>query len=329
MNHEHDDLFERLRAADPARAARLDDRTDGAGSPRASARPSEGRLRLVAPGGRDAPPAGLRAVAAARRRHLRQRVNRMAAATTALACAATAAFAVGLPGGGPGGGGDTGLRAFVPSLAEVAARAGEASRPRAEAILYYRSEVEYGTLGGLQREQRTTMLRYDAEGRIVAMRAVQVHDGGGHPRIADSVSVRDPAMRHGGTIEMWDSTRRRVRRIGGVTVPFVVHRTAELLRTAEQRAKRRGGEVVRVDYDGRAAYRVDVSDVDWQREAGERRTLLVDAETYAPVLFAIAQRTSDGAQVPTASYEERILEIRTLDDTPENRRMLELRGPTR
>lgn len=321
MTGEHDDLLERLRAADPARSA-----------PPAEP-PSEGRLRLVAPGERTRVPAGLHAVAAARRRHAHQRVRRLAAATTALACAATAAFAVGLPTVG-GSGGDSGLRALVPSLAEVAARAEQASRPRARSLLYYRSDVQWGSPTDPIREQRTTVLRYDERGRVVAMRSLHERDRAyseSVPRIVDSTSVTDPRSRHGGTISDWDSTRRRVRSFSGVSVPFIVHRTAGLLRAAERRAKRRGGEVVQVRYKGRRAYRIDVSSVDWPRERGEFRAVLIDAETYAPLLFAMDQPSfrpsSDGKRIEPSRYREHILEIRTLEDTPENRRMLELRGP--
>lgn len=322
MTGEHDDLLERLRAADPARSV-----------PPAEP-PSDGRLRLVAPGERTRVPAGLQAVATARRRHVRQRVSTLAAATTALACAATAAFAVGLPVGGGHGGGDSGLRALVPSLTEVAARAEQASRVRARSLLYYRSDVQWGSPTDPVRERRTTVLRFDERGRVVAMRSLHERDraySASIPRIVDSTSVSGPRGSDGGTISDWDSTRRRVRSFSGVSVPFIVHRTTALLRAAERRAKRRGGEVTRVRYKGRWAYRIDVSGVDWPKMGGEFRTVLVDAETYAPLMLAVdelpSRRPRGGNWVPSFRLREQILEMRTLDDTPENRRMLRLRAP--
>lgn len=350
MSGEHDDLFERLRAADPARAARAVGETGASpnGAPRAPAPagpardaepcgdPAGDRLRLVAPGEHGAAPAGLRAVAAARRRYVRQRIGRMAAATTALACAASGAFAVGLPTGA-GDGGDSGLRAIVPSLAEVAARAKAASRLRARSILWYRSDVEWGMPGlRMTGQQRTTLLRTDAQGRIIVMRSVNEtppeHQAEDLPETVDTVSVAGPeGGLRGAEMHTWSSATGRVRSLEGMMQPFVIYRTAGLLRAAERRAARRGGTLRVVDHEGRRAFSLRVDGVDEKPFPGEERFLLIDAETYAPLMFGIEQRPLArgpmGRPVGPYRYREQVREISELEDTPENQRLLELRGP--
>jgi len=356
MSGEHDDLLARLRAADPARAARPvgEERAadpgraarpvgaDGAADPargRHAAGPAphaEGRLRLVAPGERGGVPAGLHAVAAARRRHVRGRLAKMAAATTALACAASGAFAIGLPTGA-GDGRDSGLRVIVPSLTEVAARAKAASRLQARSILWYRSDVRWGTPGEeLVGQRRTTVLRTDERGRVIVMRAVSETDPAyqrlGLPATLDSVSHAGPdGGLRGSSVREWSSETGRVRSFGGMMVEEIVHRTSTLLRAAERRAARRGGVVEVVTHAGRPAYRLEVGGIEERRFPGEERFLLIDAETYAPVMLGVEQaplaRGPYGRPIAPYRYREEIEQIRELEDTAENRRLLELRGP--
>jgi hypothetical protein len=78
--------------------------------------------------------------------------------------------------------------------------------------------------------------------------------------------------------------------------------------------------------DGRPAHRIVVTGEEEPALPGDRDALLVDAETFAPLLL---EKHSEGTAVDgkpfTYDYRERVVEQRTLPDTPENRSLLRLR----
>ena len=86
------------------------------------------------------------------------------------------------------------------------------------------------------------------------------------------------------------------------------------------------GDVSETTFDGRPAHRIAVTGVEEPALAGDRDELIVDAETFAPLLL---RKHSEGIAVNgepfTYDYSERVLEQRTLPDTPAHREAFTLR----
>jgi hypothetical protein len=258
------------------------------------------RLRAADPADADAGSIPSRAAVArrVRRRHVGRAGRFTLAGTVAAVCAVIAAPL------GPSG---------TPALADVIARASDAATPAPGVITKIRTEVEWTAIG-TEREVRTVWFRRGATGE--ELRMLQETDG------IDEVS-RD------GRIRSYDQKTGATKELEGRTVASILFSAKAMLEAARRgdaKPKLAGQEVV----GGRKVYRLTITGADDAPALpGDRDELLVDAETYAPVLL---RKHSEGLDVHgkpfTYDLSERVLEHETLPDTAENRRLLELRGPT-
>lgn len=289
-----DELMDRLRAADPA-------------------------------AGLDPAPPERALVTAFRRRLARRRVARVSVGGALVALCATVATAV-----APSGGGTVGPpgEQSVPGVARVIAQAAQASEQPAGTILRLTSEAE---VRGTLREVRTTWVRIGEDGRRLGMRTLRLEaDGEQMPDGLDHTwSVEDG---QNVTREYLPGRGVRTER-GAQTIPSIVTRAHELLRrgqTGDRDITLAGEE----DVGGRRGYRLIVTRVYAEEEGGDpldgdRTELVVDTETFRPLLLRIHNEGTDvRGRWFTYDFSEHVRTWTTLPDTPENRLQLELRGPT-
>ena len=253
------------------------------------------RLRAADPaaGPPAAPPPPRRAVAAARR----QRAGRRATAGGAAVVAAALALAL-APFGGGGG----------PS--PVLASAAEAAQLPPGSIVVTTSAVTFRSSEGAGEQRRTTWVRVGGRGQVLAVRTRNLRDG---KLMSDEVS------RGSGADAVQESRDPRTGAVtverGTWTVPSALLLDAKAVLDAA-----RPDDVEDATFDGRAAHRIVVTGAEEPALAGDRDELIVDAETFAPLLL---RKHSEGTAVDgkpfTYDYSERVLEQRTLDDTPANR----------
>jgi hypothetical protein len=185
----------------------------------------------------------------------------------------------------------------APQASEILRNAVDAVAVDDGGILYARSEVDgYGT----------------REVWVLGDRAMRWLEADGDEEVfaaGEGTTRRDTAGR--------TTTDRDVR-----MVPSEVFRARGLLESAGRDVELEGEATVR----GRPAYVLR-----WNEKSGPphwptiEMTLWVDKETYAPLRFTDHSwgKAADGKPFDT-TYSEDILEFKTLPDTPENRRLLEL-----
>lgn len=291
-----DELMDRIRAADPA--ARLD----------------------------AAPPPEREAVTAARRRRSRRSVARVGVGGGVVALCATIALALAPTGANLGG--RPGGHQPLPGVAHVVAEAAQASEQPPGTILRFTSEARWN---GDSRSVRTTWVRRGEDGRLLASRTL-VREVEGEKLLAglDDVSF----VENGRQVTRVYAPGRGVKTWWGArTVPSIVSRAHELLR----RGKAGDRDILLVGEEtvgGRRGYLLDITESYAEEEGGEplpgdRVDMVVDAETYRPLLMRVHSEGRDMRGKPyTYDFSERILTWITLPDTLENRRQLELHGPT-
>ena len=298
MTPETDELMRRLRAADPAAAL---------------------------------PPAPLpdrAAVERARRGRAHRHLLRGGVAATALALAASAALALG-PRGPLGG------NPVAPTVSEVVAHAIGASTMPAGSIGVVESEkvVRWDGPdgpGGLEEHTRN-WLQLRSDGTYGDSRTLRLDaKGESMPPGLDTAVSFDADGRP--TTRTYLPGRGIRVDVGAEMVPSALSRSQEALR----RAQRHDDDVpMREEVrDGRRVFVLTVTGFDdgLRPLPGDRAELVVDAETYEPVSFSTFTRTRinwgrDKGEWATHELEERVVSVRWLPDTAENRRFLEVRGP--
>jgi len=243
----------------------------------------------------DARPPRRAAVSAARRRRAARRATGGVTAVVATALA----LALAPLGGGP---------AATPVLAAAA----EAAQLPPGTIVLTRSTVAVRTSEGALDQRRTTWVRVGGRGQVLAFRLRNTVDG---KVTSDEVSV-------GRTVTSRDPET------GKVTTQHNQWAVPSSL-LLDARAVLRGadaGDVRPTTFDGRPAHRIVVTGAEDPAIPGDRDELIVDAESFAPLLL---RKHSEGTAVDgqpfTYDYSERVLEQRTLDDTPANRAAFTLR----
>ena len=264
------------------------------------------RLRDADPAREHRPPPPRAAVAAARRRRSSRRT-----AAGVLATAGAALVIALAPLGGGGG---------APS---VLAQAAEAAKLRPGSIVVTTTAVEVRSNVGGMEQRRTTWVRVGPGGRALASRVRNEEDGKVTADQHSSGFGADAVLR-----SLDPETGELTTERGTRQVPGLLYEARAFLARAQ-----RDGEVTDTRFAGRPAYRVVVTGADTQstsstgtREtplAGDRDELLLDAETLAPLVL---RKHSEGLDVNgdpfTYDYTERVLEQRTLPDTPANRVLL-------
>jgi hypothetical protein len=258
------------------------------------------RLRAADPAATlDAPPPGTDAITAARRRRASRRAT--GGATAAVAAALAVAFA---PLGGNGG------------AAPVLATAAEAAQLPPSSIVVTTSDVHVRSTEGGIHQRRTTWVRVGGSGQILEARIRNTVDG----RVTS-----DEVSRGSGANAVFQSRDPRTGDVrteqGRWTTPSTLLLDAQAVLRAAQRD---GGEVTETTLDGRPAHRIAVTGTEDPARPGDRDELIVDADTFAPLLV---RKHSEGTAVNgfTYDYTERVLEQRTLPDTAEHRAALRLR----
>jgi hypothetical protein len=284
----HDPLLERLRAADP-----------------------------VARGGEPAVPARERVTAARRRRRAR-RARRLGGAGALTALAGMVALVLVDGGGAPLGRDGILLRA-----------AQAAALPR-HAIVVIDSEQRIESPGASSTERYMTWLRTSANGRIAGYRQLVTAASGERvpPVGLDSTGPGDgngaPQLDR-----VYDPTTGRTRSFPALSsfpsTAFAVE-VHQLLVAARANAR---AHIVKRDgyllYESRALLRRGA------RFPGgllSMREVRLDPKTYAPFFERYSERWRDHGQARSWGSSERVISRRTLPDTPANRRLLTLRGPT-
>ena len=205
-----------------------------------------------------------------------------------------------VPAGGPG----------APS---VIAQAAEAAQLPPGTIVVTTTAVDVRFPGGGIEQRRTTWVRVGLGGRALASRVRNEEGGEVTADQASSGSGGDAVLR-----SLDPRTGELTTERGTWQVPGLLFEAEALLRRAQ-----RDGEVGETTFEGRAAYRVVVTGADEPPLAGDRAELLLDAETFAPLVL---RKHSEGRDVNgdpfTYDYAERVLEQHTLPDTPGNRALL-------
>jgi hypothetical protein len=239
---------------------------------------------------------------AARRRRVSRRATGGAAATIATALAiALAPF---------GGGGTPG------APTSVLAAAAEAAKLPPGSIVVTTSDVKVRTSEGTMNQRRTTWVQVGGSGKVLASRMRNTQDG---------KVTSDDATRGSGTDavhQALDPTTGRIRTERGTwQSPGLLFQAQALLRTAQ-----RDGTVKPTTFEDRPAHSIVVTGAEEEPLPGDRDELIVDAETFAPLVL---RKHSEGIAVDgkpfTYDYTERVIEQETLPDTPEHRAALTLR----
>jgi hypothetical protein len=274
------------------------------------------RLRAADPGAAidaTAIPARERVTAARRRRtmHRRRRAGAIGGLATALAVVALTLA----PGGSP-------------SDSAILVRAVQASELPHSAILAIDSRVTERDDGGGFTQHHLTWLRTSRSGKILAARVLT--PSASDPRmLADTTS--GPTHTGASITAVYDARTGRVSSMRGTMTPssvFVleVHRLLTRARAAGPRVRiaRHPARAGHPGYDALArTTRIAAHVV-------QRHEIRLDPRTYAPTTFVDDEHGLDSHGKPfTYHLVEQIVRERTLPDTPRNRRLLELRGPTR
>lgn len=271
------------------------------------------RLRAADPAAHTAPAGPDRArVTAARRRRTTRRTVRAAAAPALAAALAAVALTT-----GPGGG--TSL-----AVADVVARAAHAAAVDAPAIVVTRSEVDVVANGAHQlHEAKTTWVRVGADGKPVAVRSLLTDARGDHVRAGAEEASGD------GTLARRDPETGAVERVRGSMTPSLVFQAGALLDRARDGADGLVELGEETTYEGRRALRLIVTGVDAPPGQNERKELLLDAESYAPLALTDRSSGTDVEGKPfTYALTEKVVEQRVLPDDATHRKQVELGGPT-
>jgi hypothetical protein len=319
----HDDLLERLRAADPA-------------------------ARPAAPAAPDAADRERVTTARVRRQSRRRARAGVAGGLTSF----LGVLAIGLASGGGGGP----VTAALPGVERIVAQAAHAAlstdgRIVEETIEFSTVSTSGGRPFGDARQRRRQWIRLDRAGRVRAYRTLTLasSDPATAPAGVDAASYRGDggwwtdewapapaAARADGSSDRDEGSARttwRLRRDRSWAVPdSLTLRAARLMRRAQAGGGRNVELLGAAAVAGRRAYRLRTHgqrDGRWIRAS--RRELYVDARTYAPLRttwheHGVAQST--GRPFTTDSTVT-IVERRVLPDTEANRRLLRARGPTR
>lgn len=258
------------------------------------------------------------ALARARRGRAHGRTLRVGVGGSALALAGTLLLAI-----GPSGGGGGGLMAVVPSASQVLAKASDAAELPAGSIVVLRSIAE--RRGGF-RQERTTWVRTAPDGRRLEARFLVTRAEGENV----AAGVEEVSTREGGrpVLLAYDPRTRAVTRtLDAWAVPSVVLSAQQLLRRAQ-----RGDRDVTMratTFEGRKAWALTITGVEEPALRGDRDELIVDGETYQPLLLTKHSEGLDVYDRPfTYDFSERIVSITTLRDTAESREQLRMHGPT-
>jgi RNA polymerase sigma-70 factor (ECF subfamily) len=236
---------------------------------------------------------------------------------------------------------DAPITAALPGVEHVIAQAAHAADASDGRILEVTSI--YGldsTIGGDPPERvarrSTTWIRLDGRGRVAQMRSLTRTGSAGILPGLDSASSRGAGAGPWWT-EVWEppnarAPRGRFRRIAmRLVANSMILRAAAILRRAQAGRGPHVALVGEVTVGGRRAYRLRIDSIDAPPRHRGYKELFVDAVTYAPL--KLTQRTWGRSDNDGSRYDERVEEViverRLLDDTAQNRRLLEVRGPTR
>jgi hypothetical protein len=269
------------------------------------------RLRAADPAaGLDASarPARERVLAARRRRGAR-RLRRLAASGTVASLALALAFAA-APGGDRGTGG-------------VLVRAVEASSLPPSSIVVIDSSLRLASSTTHVVQRSTTWMQTTPSGKLKATRWLVT--GTDSPDFAPVDTEATSPGAHPGLLRSYDPRTERISvlKVGAVFPPaatFVV-RVKRLLSAAQRDPSR-----VRLSRR-RGAIRVESISV--KPTGTSTREVWLDPQTYIPFRERRSERERDLHGRPVFLQTDlRVISRRTLPDTPENRRLLALRGPT-
>ena len=258
------------------------------------------RLRAADPAATlDTTPPARAAIAAARRRRASRRATGGATATVAAALAIALAPFGGTDGASP----------------VIASAAHAAKLPPASIVVTTTDVTVRSSTGGME-QRRTTWVRVGGGGQVLASRTRNTRDGETTSDDASTGRGADAVHR-----SLDPATGRITTERGAWMSPSILFEAQALLR-----ASQRDGAVEPATFEGRPVHRIVVTGAEEEPLPGDRDELLVDAETFAPLVL---RKHSEGTAVDgkpfTYDYSERVLEQRTLPDTPENRAQLELR----
>jgi hypothetical protein len=274
------------------------------------------RLRAADPGrARPRTPGSGRArVVVAYRRRRARRARGLGVACTVVAVAAVLALDL-----GPTGTSDS----------SILPRAVEAATLPAHSIVVVDSELTFDrrvATGSSEHyvERMTTWLLTTRDGHLARFRQLITDARGAAPAAPGTEEVAPSD--HAGTSRRYDPRAGRSTTLGrsvrGVPTTAFALRVRRLLQAARSKP---GLELVR-----RGAFVA----LDWNDRVSRFETtadeIRFDPRTYAPVSHRFSRRFRDEAgRIDRATVLERILSRHTLPDTPANRRLLLLRGPTR
>jgi hypothetical protein len=242
-------------------------------------------------------------IAAALRRRTARRRLRAGSAVAVLALVATLATIV-----APSG---------TPSYSSIVARAAQAATPPPGAILAVDAVIEIDGMRVRQRSwQRATAAGKPLTLRVVRIRSTDPREPTGSEYVSGVDASGMPFTRR------YDPSNGEalVRNVGTSEGYLSVDRLYAVGRRASRHA------LVRTTIDGHSAYRLLTTRIRGRAGSRWRSEVFVDAKTFRLLAWREEARTPGSHALFRASVH--VLSERKLPDTPQNRRLLRLRGPT-